>query len=337
MRKTISRRWRRFCWLALPACLGLTLPPAALAQAGAPAPAILSPRAQAALKKGLAAAQEQKWESAIRSFQEARKLSPNTPEIYYDLGLAESKIPGRELRAIAWFSAYLVANPNAPNAAAINDRILELYKVVRSNTYRLVELVQDTALKASPAFRDANLMDVVQVWVYAHEYSAAFKTVDLIQNASIKTGAIRHIVYGQASHGDIVGAKRTLLLAEEAASLIQDAEGRADAKESLVHATEFIADAPRQMAHTVERLKQNTPQDSLKWVLESLVNGTFNDPKFLDLASYLKSVPSDDPQKSFHALEKIATDVAIAQDSFSDWPGSVLKGRKGDLGNSSGQ
>jgi hypothetical protein len=67
----------------------------------------LPPDAQEAMKKGIMAAKEQEWEIAIQSFQEARKTAPIAPELFYNLGLAESKMPGRELRAIAWFGAYL--------------------------------------------------------------------------------------------------------------------------------------------------------------------------------------------------------------------------------------
>src|ERR1700746_1804936 len=59
--------------------------------------------AQQALDKGLAAAKQQQWDIAIQNFQEARKIAPDAPEIYYDLGLAESRIAGRELRAVSWF------------------------------------------------------------------------------------------------------------------------------------------------------------------------------------------------------------------------------------------
>jgi hypothetical protein len=198
-------------------------------------------------------------------------------------------------------------------------------------------LVQDTALKASPAYRDANLMDVVQVWVYAREYSAAFNAVDLIRDPLLKGGALGHIVYQQASDGDLAGARKTLALAQDVTKLIQSAERRELADSSNAHASEFIANAPKQMAYTVERLKQNTPRDFLKWLLGSLQDGSLSNPPFLDLAGYLKSVPSEDPQKSFHALEKIATDVAIEQNDFSDWPGSVLKARRDGGDNSSGR
>src|SRR5690348_16990201 len=71
----------------------------------------LPPGAQEAFDKGVMAAKQQEWEIAIQSFQEARKTAPDAPELFYNLGLAESKLPGRELRAIAWLGAYQAASP----------------------------------------------------------------------------------------------------------------------------------------------------------------------------------------------------------------------------------
>jgi hypothetical protein len=56
--------------------LSPAVPLAALAQTSAPAaaPALLPPDAQAAMKKGLLAAEEQEWVITIQSFQEAHPL-----------------------------------------------------------------------------------------------------------------------------------------------------------------------------------------------------------------------------------------------------------------------
>ena len=101
-------------------CFSLSLPFAALAQTTAPT--ALPPAAQEALNKGIIAAKVPDYPLAIRYFEEARKLAPAAPVIFMNLGIAESKMPGRELRAIAWFGAYLAAVPDAPNAAAVKDR-----------------------------------------------------------------------------------------------------------------------------------------------------------------------------------------------------------------------
>src|SRR4029079_3179532 len=84
----------------------------------------LPPDALDAFNKGVIAAKQNKnYPLAISYFQDARRLAPGVPMIYLNLGLAESKIPGRELRAIAWLGAYLEANPNAPNADAVKEQI----------------------------------------------------------------------------------------------------------------------------------------------------------------------------------------------------------------------
>jgi len=103
----------------------------------------LPPDAQEAMKKGIMAAKEQEWEIAIQSFQDARKIAPDAPEIFYNLGLAESKFPGRELRAICWFGAYLAATTNAPNADAVKDAITGLQIKSDGNIKRLIKTVQD--------------------------------------------------------------------------------------------------------------------------------------------------------------------------------------------------
>lgn len=184
---------------------------AALAQAGAPPAATLSPDAQDAIKKGVAAAQDQDYPLAIRFFQDARKTSPGAPEIYYDLGLAESKIPGRELRAIAWFGAYLAANPNASNAAAVNDFIVALQVKSQSNLGRLLKTAQDAASQAeSDSFsRDADLGRVAGLWAQAGDVTAAMKVVASFGDGKDNEIGYQAIAEGQAKAGDMDGAKKT--------------------------------------------------------------------------------------------------------------------------------
>ena len=87
--------------------------PAASARLNPPVfdPPALPVEARAALKRGVIAAKQQDYPLAIRYFEEARKSAPAAPEIFYELGLAESKIAGRELRSICWFEACLAGGP----------------------------------------------------------------------------------------------------------------------------------------------------------------------------------------------------------------------------------
>ena len=86
----------------------------------------------------MAAAKRQDWNGAITYFLYAQKTAPDVPQIWYDLALATSKVPGYEFRSIAWFKAYLAANPNASNAAAIQTEITQLEIAYESRLKRAV-------------------------------------------------------------------------------------------------------------------------------------------------------------------------------------------------------
>lgn len=236
-------------------CLLLVLPFSALAQSSAPPaiPAPMQPEAQDALKRGVIAAQQQEWLIAIQSFQEARKSAANAPILFYNLGLAESKLPGRELRAIAWFGAYLAATPNAPNAAAVNDAIVALQIKNQGNLNRLIETAQNmkvpedpnspgfeknhhlegvanlraeagdfqTALKMVELLNDHNskgmvLMEIARSQASAEDIAGAFQSAERIQDPMWKSEALCEIAIGQADLGDIAGAQKTVASAIKA-------------------------------------------------------------------------------------------------------------------------
>ena len=165
----------------------------------------LPPEAQAAMKKGFIAAKVPDYLLAIRSFQEARKLAPDAPEVFYNLGLAESKIPGRELRAIAWFGAYLAANPAAPNAATVKEQMDVLDVKNQGNVSRLIKSVQDAASQVS----DSRMQSVVNLWTEAGDITAALKVVDLQRDHMYKDSDRKTIAIAQLKAGDIVGAQKT--------------------------------------------------------------------------------------------------------------------------------
>jgi tetratricopeptide (TPR) repeat protein len=256
----------------------------------------LAPDAQQAISKGIIAARQQDYLLAIRYFQDARKIAPDAPEIYYDLGLAASKIPGRELRAIAWFGAYLAANPSAPNAAAVKGEIDTLDVRGQSNVSRLIKSVQDAASQARDD-QEAYLGQVAGLWAEAGDMAAATKTIDRIQVASRKSGARASIAEGQTEAGDFAGALKTaeqiqepdtksgtlvtialaqnrahdvagavatLALARKAADQIKDAQVRHGRLESIAHEQadfDDIAGAQNTVAAVGSPLK-NWPDDS---------------------------------------------------------------------------
>jgi tetratricopeptide (TPR) repeat protein len=74
-------------------------------------------------QNGMQAARQQNWPLAVDFFLKAQKTDPNASEIWFNLGLASSKLPGYQVRAIALFKAYLLTNPRDKNAAAIRAQI----------------------------------------------------------------------------------------------------------------------------------------------------------------------------------------------------------------------
>ena len=222
-----------------------TVPGIGWGQTNAPAatPASLPLEAQSAVNKGIIATKVPDYLLAIRYFEEARKTAPAAPEVFFNLGLAESKIPGRELRAIAWFSAYLAGNPTAPNAAAVKEKIAELQVKNQSSTSRLIKLVQDAAREKLPdepkgsAYdagerNDSFLHDAAKLWIEVGDIAAAQKTLSLFNDPnpesmfSSKSHTLRDIAIAQAESGDIAAAKKT-------ANLMKDEYGKKKAQQLI--------------------------------------------------------------------------------------------------------
>jgi hypothetical protein len=131
------------------ACLCFALPVVVLAQTSKFTQ--LPPAAQQSIDKGLSAAQQQQWLAAIGYFEAARTAALASPIPLYNLGLAESKIPGRELRAISWFEAYLALGPNADNAPAVRQEISDHKILAKGNASKLIEILKQLAAKLPPS------------------------------------------------------------------------------------------------------------------------------------------------------------------------------------------
>lgn len=192
-------------------------------------PAPLPPEAQAALNKGIIAAKVPDYLLAIRYFEEARKLAPAAPEVFYNLGLAESKIPGRELRAIAWFGAYLNACPTAPNAAKVKEQIDVLDVKHRSNISGLIRSVQDTAVQISGHDQSRCLYNTAELWLYSGDITASIKAANLIQDSNFRSRSRSDIAYAQAKNGEIANAQKS-------ADLIQSGDSKCDAQIAIARA-----------------------------------------------------------------------------------------------------
>jgi tetratricopeptide (TPR) repeat protein len=133
----------------------------------------LSEAAAEPFQRGLAAAQQQDWKLAMRYLTDAQKADPDAPEILFNLGLASSKLPGYELRSMAWFQAYLLADPNAANAQAVRSQLLATEIAFESKIGKILEQLEPVAalLQTAPmAFLGVVPRAIIPALTAAHNF-----------------------------------------------------------------------------------------------------------------------------------------------------------------------
>lgn len=156
--------------------LSLYLP--AQAQSVTPVDAQLPLAAQQSITKGLTAAKQQQWLVAIRAFDEARTAAPDSPVPLYNLGLAEAQLPGRELRAICWFEAYLDLGPNAENAEAVRQEIARLDARAADTVRNILAALKGSY--AAPASKLSSL--TASLSIRTNDLDGALATLDSVEN-----------------------------------------------------------------------------------------------------------------------------------------------------------
>lgn len=88
-------------------------------------PVVLSAAFEEAFQRGLDAAKNKEWETALTYFKAAAQETPSYPPLIFNLGLAHKNL-GRRLAALSWFKAYLKAVPDSPRAQALEPEIAAL-------------------------------------------------------------------------------------------------------------------------------------------------------------------------------------------------------------------
>ncbi len=236
---------RLLIWLAV---ISLAQPFAALAQTTTPAP--LPPAAQEAMEIGIIAAQQQEFLLAIRNFQDARKIAPAAPILFFNLGLAESKIAGRELRAMTWFGAYLEASPGAANAAAVREQIKVLDIKNQGSLARLIRGAEDAAKQfgePNNSDRKSALRTVAKLWAKSGDIEMAKQIAVSLVDSVYTGGAQADITWVQAKMGDFAGALKTADAAagykDNAMNYVATAQREAGELAGALQTTGYIQDA----------------------------------------------------------------------------------------------
>lgn len=223
----------------------LLLLPLTIARADTP------PAAKEAIQRGLDELAKQDYKTAAESFADAHEKGG--PGVYYDIGLAESQIPGRELRAICWFGAYLAANPNAANAKDVKQKIDALRAKNREKVIHLIQSLQETVLKMPEGEnREYAMRAVPGVWTDFGDFDAAKKMIALIKYDNTRSDALNNLAcaysqltYHQVEAGDMPAALASAAEAQKAVDAIPNPNTQGEAR--YYTATPWVAIARGQL------------------------------------------------------------------------------------------
>lgn len=176
----------------------------------------LSPEAREAFDKGLVAVNQQEWQIAIRYFLKAQETAPDAPEVLFNLGLAESKLAGRELRSIVWFRAYLAKAPNTVNTEAVRKEIAGLEIRIEATIDKLIyQTIQLVAQEDEASdWRWAHYGNIAVAQARTGDIPGAKQTAAKAVNETYHTfyanGALSNIAAFQYYAGDAAGAENTI-------------------------------------------------------------------------------------------------------------------------------
>lgn len=166
--------------------------------------------AQTAVKKGKSAHEQQDYLGAIGHFQEALRLAPNAPELYFYLGVEESKIPGRELRAIAWLGAYLSLRGDGPGAEKVKNTIGKLRDAHRTTLLAVLKDLERTARLAGPNDRGPSFRDLARKLAEIGDFTSALQlAANLADLPESQAEAYGWIAQVQLAKADISAALKT--------------------------------------------------------------------------------------------------------------------------------
>ena len=99
--------------------------------------------AKESTNRGLAAARQQEWETAIRYFKEAQKSATDSPSALFNLAMAYDKAGKYDMLAIAMYRAYLASPSTQRDLKAqsqkVRERVTELEVKVEANIQKLIQ------------------------------------------------------------------------------------------------------------------------------------------------------------------------------------------------------
>ncbi|MBC8875827.1 MAG: hypothetical protein H8E44_40900 [Planctomycetes bacterium] len=161
----LPSRMSRHAWALVIALVTVAVLPTAILWAEeAETDASRNARREAAMERGMLAVQAESWKLAAQYFEVARQADTCSPEALRNLALANDRMGGRELPALAWFQAFLATEPDAPTAAMVRKRILALEIGVEAKLLSLLQAAEKTARLITDADeKSARIKDIARM------------------------------------------------------------------------------------------------------------------------------------------------------------------------------
>jgi tetratricopeptide (TPR) repeat protein len=296
----------------------------------------LSPEARQAMEKGLAAANSKDYRLAIRHFEEARKIAPYAPELLFNLGLAESRTPGRELAAMVWLKAYLAADPEAAGAQKVQNLCSQLDATAEGTIKKLIDLeIEMLGRLPESGWRHISFSWMVTYRLHLRDLAGARQTAELMGNA--KGGGYYKIAQYQAENGDVEGALKTAEIASDKGYLYQSIamdQARMGDVAGTLRTMELARRFGRDDFTTVmEALARRSDVDGAMKVAEA---AGIKSPAFLISRAQAKK---GDVKGAMQTAERggfgkepgVCTDIAEAQAKKGDLQGALQTAERGGL------
>ena len=176
----------------------------------------ISPAASGAYLRGVAAAGENDWKSAIKYFGQAWSEARTWPDVLYNIGYSHQQNGGHELIAIAWYQAYLTTSPAADDADQVREWIVELEVKVELRVKSLINKIKKISSMNISSLQDYSVIDnLAGILAKLADIDGAREEIEHTNYEYTKAAANAEIAISLARAGDISEAKKTALLTND--------------------------------------------------------------------------------------------------------------------------
>jgi tetratricopeptide (TPR) repeat protein len=169
-------------------------------------PGIQSGEENSLYEQGINAASGLLYRNALQYFEKAFTNSERYPWLtMFNAGVANSKIPGRELRAIAWFGGFMTSE-FVVNTSYFKSQIELLRERSHRTVISMLKKIQDVALRFSGYEREMFMGQVATLWMQIGDPQSAKRALNLIPNAA--PDYTQSLLESYINNGDLLTAEK---------------------------------------------------------------------------------------------------------------------------------